>query len=177
MFIYSVRASTIKFFGVICVALAGLIALIAFVPNYVSDNTVAVGTSGESKSYSYDKIKNANDVENFLSQFGWSVEKGSVECVEITIPDEFDKIFAGYNEIQRAQGLDLSKYKNKKMTRYTFKVSNYNGYDGVVFANVLVYRNKVVGGDICSGEINENSFIHGFEGPTHSAQNKSHVKE
>lgn len=163
MFIYSVRASTIKFFGVICVALAGLIALIAFVPNYVSDNTVATGASGESKSYSYDKIKSANDVESFLSQFGWSVEKGSVESAEITIPDEFDKIFAGYNEIQRAQGLDLSKYKNKKMTRYTFKVSNYNGYDGVVFANVLVYRNKVVGGDICSGEINEKSFIHGFE--------------
>lgn len=43
MFIYSVRASTIKFFGVICVALAGLIALIAFVPNYVSDNSVKIG--------------------------------------------------------------------------------------------------------------------------------------
>ena len=163
MFIYSVRASTIKFFGVICVALAGLIALIAFVPNYVSDNSVMTGASGESKSYNYDKIKNAGDVESFLSQFGWSVEKGSVECVEITIPDEFDKIFAGYNEIQRSQGLDLSKYKNKKMTRYTFKVTNYNGYDGTVFANVLVYRNKVVGGDICSAEITEDSFIHGFE--------------
>ena len=161
MFIYSVRASTIKFFGVICIALAGLIALIAFVPKYVSDG--AIMTGGEVKNYSYDKIKSADDAAAFLSQFGWEVDKAKVETAEITIPDEFDKIFAGYNEIQKSQGLDLSKYKKKKMTRYTFVVSNYDGYDGKVYANVLVYRNKVVGGDICSAEITGDAFVHGFE--------------
>ena len=49
------------------------------------------------------------------------------------------------------------------MTRYTFVVSNYDGYDGKVYANVLVYRNKVVGGDICSAEITGDAFVHGFE--------------
>ena len=34
MFIYSLRASTIKLVGVICVALTVLITLIAFVPTY-----------------------------------------------------------------------------------------------------------------------------------------------
>ena len=162
MFIYSVRASTIKFFGVICVALAGLIALIAFVPSYVSDGAVMTGGTAN-KSYSYDKIKSVDDAAEFLSQFGWEVDKAGVQCAEVTIPDEFDKIFAGYNEIQRSQGLDLSKYKKKKMTRYTFVVSNYDGYDGKVYANVLVYRNKVVAGDICSAEITGDAFVHGFE--------------
>ena len=161
MFIYSVRASTIKFFGVICVALAGLIALIAFVPKYVSGGVIMTGA--EAKNYSYDKIKSADDVAAFLAQFGWEVDRGSMECAEVTIPDEFDKIFAGYNEIQKSQGLDLSKYKKKKMTRYTFVVSNYDGYDGKVYANVLVYRNKVVAGDICSAEITGDAFVHGFE--------------
>ena len=32
MFIYSLRASTLKFFAVVCVALVTLITLIAFVP-------------------------------------------------------------------------------------------------------------------------------------------------
>ena len=32
MFIYSLKASTIRFFGIVCVALAALIALVAFVP-------------------------------------------------------------------------------------------------------------------------------------------------
>ena len=63
MFIYSMRASTIKFFGVICIALVGLIALIAVVPSYISSNgTVEVGISDlEGKSYNYDKMKNEYD--------------------------------------------------------------------------------------------------------------------
>ncbi len=163
MFIYSMRASTIKFFGVICIALVGLIALIAVVPSYVSNNgMVEAGISDvESKSYSYDKMKSEGDVANFLAQFGWSVDASSVEKQEVTLPDEFDKVLAGYNEIQRAQGLDLSKYKKKKITRYTFEVTNYNGYEGKVLANVLVYRNKVIGGDICSADVS--GFVHGFE--------------
>ena len=77
------------------------------------------------------------------------------------MPDEFDKIFAAYNEIQKNQGLDLAKYKRKKLTRYTFEVTNYEGYDKKVFANVLVYRGNVVGGDICSADVE--GFVHGFE--------------
>ena len=75
--------------------------------------------------------------------------------------ESFDKVFAAYNEIQRAQGLDLSKYKKKELTRYTFEVTNYADHEGTVYANVLVYRNKVVGGDICSAELS--GFVHGFE--------------
>ena len=97
----------------------------------------------------------------FLGQFGWTVDGSRIECEEVTLPEEFDKIFAAYNELQREQGLDLSKYKKKKVTRYTCTVTNYDGYEGKVYANVLVYRNKVVGGDICSADVE--GFIHGFE--------------
>jgi hypothetical protein len=63
--------------------------------------------------------------------------------------------------MQKAQGLDLSKFRKKELTRYTLEVTNYNGYEGKVYANVLVYRNKVVGGDICSADVK--GFVHGFE--------------
>ena len=59
--------------------------------------------------------------------------------------------------------MDLSKYKKKTVTRYTFVVTDYEGYEGTVYANVLVYRNRVIGGDICSADVN--GFIHGFEKP------------
>ena len=174
MFIYSFKASSIKFFGIICVALAALIALIAFVPAYAGGNLsgnsgggVAVGApeaeSGVTVSIRYDKVKTADDAAGFLSQFGWIVDAGSAEAKDVTIPAEFDKVFAGYNELQKAQGLDLSKYKKKSVTRYTFAVTNYEGYEGTVYANVLVYRNRVIGGDICSADVS--GFIHGFAKP------------
>ena len=180
MFIYSMKASTIKFFGIVCVALVALITLIAFVPAYASGNQnqdlppaeggVQVDASqngnGETVSIKYEKVKSVDDAAGFLSQFGWVVDAGSAETAQVTIPAEFDKIFSGYNEMQKAQGLDLSKYKKKEVTRYTFRVTNYqttdgNPYDGVVYANVLVYRNRVIGGDICSANVE--GFIHGFE--------------
>ena len=173
MFIYSFKASSIKFFGVICVALAALITLIAFVPAYAGDDRtnqsggVAVDApqteSGASRTYRYDKVKTADDAAAFLSQFGWVADAGSAETREVTIPAEFDKVFAGYNELQKSQGLDLYKYKKKTVTRHTFTITNYEGYEGTVYANVLVYRNRVIGGDICSADVN--GFIHGFERP------------
>ena len=42
MFFYSMRATTVKFFAVVCVALVTLITLITFVPTYTDpmDTTV-----------------------------------------------------------------------------------------------------------------------------------------
>ena len=161
MFIYSFRANTVKLVGVICVALTVLITLIAFVPTYAISSQTSATPDDTAVSYSYDKIKSTADVVSFLSQFGWTVAAEPVEVKTVTIPSEFDKVFAAYNEMQKEQGLNLAKYKNKEVTRYTFSVSNYEGYDGTVYANVLVYRNRVIGGDICSADVS--GFVHGFE--------------
>ena len=159
MFVYSIRATTIKFFGVICVALAALITLIAFVPTYVASSAQTGTVGGE---ISYDKVKSVEDAQKFLSQFGWEVDAATAKTVQVTMPAEFDKVFVGYNELQKRQGLDLSKYRNREVTRYTFTVTNYKGYEGTVLANVLVCRNRVIGGDICSADVT--GFVTGFGG-------------
>ena len=159
MFICSMHANTIKFFAVICLALTVLIALIAFVPTYVTGQEAT--QVGLNVSYNYEKIKNNEDRINFIKQFGWEVDAQPLKEQEVTIPKEFDKIFAAYNEIQRKQGLDLSSFKKKNVMRYTYTVTNYPDYDGEVYINILVYRNKVIGGDVCSADVN--GFIHGFE--------------
>ena len=158
MFIYSLRAGTVKLVGIICVALTILITLIAFVPTYAITSQTAANTGS---TYNYEKVKTASDAAAFLSQFGWEVTPDPVETQEVTIPAEFDKVFAAYNEIQKAQGLNLTKYRGKDVTRYTFTVTNYKNYEGTVYANVLVYRNRVIGGDICSADVS--GFVHGFE--------------
>ena len=158
MFVYSLRASTLKFFAVVCVALVGLITLIAFVPSFEGGYASA---SSKEVSVSYEKVKTNEDRVNFLSQFGWQVKSDPVSSEKIRLPDTFDKVLMGYNEIQKNQGLDLSRYKGKELVRYTYEITNYKDYDGVVYATVLTYRNKVVGGDICSADTG--GFIHGFE--------------
>lgn len=157
MFIYSLRASTLKFFAVVCAALAVLIALIAFVPTYGE----TIDADAAESEIRYDRIKTNEDRIAFLRQFGWEVKEEAVAAVEVTIPDEFDKIFTGYNELQKRQGMDLSKYRKKEVMRYTYEITNYGDYEETVYANVLIYRNRVIGGDVCSADAK--GFIHGFK--------------
>ena len=159
MFVYSFKASTLKFFGVIGISIALLIALVFLIPTYSKNTTAEIALFNE--NISFDKVKDASDVKEFLSQYGWEVENSPLEECEITIPKEFDKVMTSYNEIQKQQGLDLSKYKKKKVTRYTYEITNYDGYEGTVYANILVYRNRVIGGDVCSADVK--GFIHGFQ--------------
>ncbi len=163
MFVYSFKASTLKFAGIAALSLALLIVLIAVIPSIGSDSSDGKFDAGEveAAAINYDKIKTNEDRVAFLAQFGWEVDPEPAEEATVTIPSEFDRVFVSYNELQKRQGLDLSRYKRKEMTRYTYIVKNYPDYDGVVYANLLVYRNKVVGGDICSADVN--GFLHGFK--------------
>ncbi len=156
MFVYSLKASTLKFFGIIGVAILTLIALMILIPTYSTATTAKIEEMNE--SISFDNIKSSSDVISFLSQYGWTVSEAPIEECEITIPKDFDKVLTSYNEIQKQQGLDLSKYQRKTAKRYTFKVTNYEDYEGTVYANVIVYRNKVIAGDICSADAK--GFIH-----------------
>ncbi len=156
MFVYSLKASTLKFFGIICVAMIALITLIVFIPTY--DGGEDVPTSA---TVNYTKIKTDEDRVAFLGQFGWEVKPTAVEVKETKIPKEFDNVFSTYNELQKRQGLDLSDYKGKAITRYTYEITNYPDYEGTVYANLIVYKNKVIGGDICTADVE--GFIHGFK--------------
>ena len=162
MFVYTCRAATIRFFAVIVLAVAALAALVIFVPAY-QPVSAGADSSDVAVRISYDRIKTNEDRVKFLSQFGYEVSEDPIETVEITLPEKFDKVYAGYNELQKAQGLDLSRYRRKTVMRYTYEVKNYDGYNGgKVLANVIVYRGRVIGGDVCSAD--PQGFVHGFEG-------------
>ncbi len=158
MFICTVKANTLKLIGAIGLAVLSLCAIILLIPEYTPVTTSAIAASVS--KYNYEKIKTAEDREAFLAQFGWEFEKTPVEEVTMKIPAEFDKVMNAYNELQKNQGLDLAKYKGKEVTRYTYKITNYPDYKGTVFANVIIYKNRVIGGDVCSSDVT--GFIQGF---------------
>lgn len=161
MFVYTLRANTLKFFSIIGIALIALISLIVFVPRYEITTTSTI--LAEKEKIRFDKIRSNEDRIAFLGQYGWEVSPTPSEEVTLTLPEEFDKIMKTYNELQKQQGLDLSRYKGKTVSRYTYEITNYPSTSGKVLANVVVYKNRVIGGDICSTDIN--GFIHGFAAP------------
>lgn len=157
MFVRSIRLTTIKLVSIAALAVLAIAALFVFIPSYESTDASAVANTSEIR---FDKIKSDEDRVSFLSQFGYTVDSSPLESVEVTIPKEFDKVFAAYNELQKAEGLDLGRYKGKTLTRYTYKVTNYKGYSDTVYANLLMYKNKIVGADICSAD--PSGFAHGL---------------
>lgn len=76
---------------------------------------------------------------------------------------EFDETFESYNELQKLQGMDLSRYKGQRAKRYTYTVLNYPGQEEGVQANVLVLNDTIIGGDVSSVAID--GFMHGFAIP------------
>ncbi len=143
MFIYSIRASTIKFFGFIALTLVLVVMAAAF------GGGEAVAAAGEAVDFGGMKDREARVA--FIEGFGVRVDPESEEEVAFSMPAEFDRVILGYNELQKKQGLDLSKYTGKRVTRYTYKVTNHTA-DGEVLVNLFIYRSKVVAADISSAD-------------------------
>lgn len=87
----------------------------------------------------------------YLSKLGYSIDDASEIETEIKIPEDFGEIYAKYNETQIKAGFDLTDYSGQKATMYTYSVSNYKDLKGV-YANLIVVKDKIVGGDISSIE-------------------------
>lgn len=146
MFIYSIRASTIRFFSVIILTLAVLFGIVLF------GDSGSLSVSASSEGINFSGMKSNDDRIAFISRFGYEVEEAPVETEEFSVPENFDRIISGYNELQKRQGLDITKYKNKKVTRYTYAVKNYENYDGEVYVNLIVWRNTVIACDVSSAD-------------------------
>lgn len=143
MFVYSVRGSTVKFFAVIILTLAVLVGVLTL-------GTTDVLAASVNADISLGGVKTNEDRIAFLARLGVTVSGEPKEEVSFSVPENFDVVLLKYNEIQRSQGLDLSKYKNKKVTRYTYEAQGYGDYEGAVMINLIVYRNTVVACDASS---------------------------
>jgi hypothetical protein len=101
------------------------------------------------REINYGGIKSNEDRVAFIESFGIKVKSDPVREETFTMPDNFDRVILGYNQIQKSQGLDLTKYSRKRVTHYAYEVTNYDSA-GAVYVNLLVYRNKIIAADISS---------------------------
>ena len=99
----------------------------------------------------------------FLTDFGWDVTTSPKESGQVKIPAEPGELFDRYNNLQKGQGYDLSRYAGKKVMRYVYQINNYPGASAPVYATLLIYKDTVIGGDIT--DTSPGGHIRGFRMP------------
>ncbi len=99
----------------------------------------------------------------YLESYGWVVEEEPVETQSVIIPRSFEGAYEEYLELQTSQGFELTPYAGTEVTRYTYHVLNHPCGSEAVYADLLVYRNKVIAGDVQSVELE--GFMHGLAFP------------
>lgn len=114
---------------------AAVILLAGVLGRRSADSAIRAGTNEERIAY--------------LQSLGWEVEPTPILEQEITLPKEFPEVLTQYNELQRQQGFDLAEYAGKKLTLYTYRITNHPDAEEAD-ASLYVYRTALVGGDVHS---------------------------
>lgn len=129
-------------FGLILILTGVIVIGVTFFSNHVADSKRTASTVN---------LASNEDCEAYLTSLGWEYDTNCTEK-QVKIPTQFNDIYTRYNEIQLKQGFDLSQFKGRDVTVYTYNIKNYSGYENrdCIFANLIVCENQLIGGDICS---------------------------
>lgn len=139
------------------IALAALAAVLCAV-------ILLAGKRGEARAGSLSSPAGTNEQRvALLTELGWQVSPEPVEEQTVVIPREFSPIYEEYNALQQAQGFDLKKYAGLEATRYTYEVRNYPDCEDRVYADMVVYRGKLIAGDVQSSALD--GFMRGLAYP------------
>ena len=139
MFVMTTKVN-IKKLLILLGAVAGVILALVLIFSG-SGKPEAVATGAPTVSGNDARVK-------FLEDLGWEVSASPTESGQVLIPKEQNQVFGRYNALQKSQGYDLEEYAGKNVMRYVYKVNNYPDATEPVYATLLVYKNKVIGGDI-----------------------------
>lgn len=98
----------------------------------------------------YDTVKTNADRLSFLKGNGHLVLNETPAVKSVIIPTNFGDVYNNYNALQRLAGYDLSAYKGCEVYLYTYSIDSPKGYTSDSVANIIVYNDRIIGGDISS---------------------------
>lgn len=109
------------------------------------------------------RIHSNEDRVAYLNSLGWQVSEAPVQTEELLIPETFDESYQDYLALQSGQGFDLTQYCGKRIKRYIYQITNYPEEGVEVQAALLIYKNKVIGGQLQAAD---GSFVLPLTGAT-----------
>lgn len=137
-----VKTLKVKNLGYILIGVLVLAVIVAAV--------VLTGKSQNAQSFA---MANEQERLEFLHGLGWETSDTCTDSKVVVIPEVFDDVYKTYNKLQKEQGFDLERYKGKTAEIYTYEIRNYPDCPEGIIANLIVIDNKLVGGDVCSTDL------------------------
>lgn len=133
----TIKAKPKAIFGGILVLTGLIVMMITFIGNHSEAKqamaNISCGTTQERLEY--------------IRSCGYETD-GTEQSKTVQIPSQFNDVYTQYNEVQRKQGFDLTRYSGKKVDVYTYNIVGYEDKDSVI-ANLIVSNGVLIGADLC----------------------------
>lgn len=107
----------------------------------------------------------------FLRDMGWEVKETPKESGTVRIPEKTSELFERYNALQLSQNYNLAPYAGKKVMRYVYEVTNLPEGAQPIYATLLIYKDKIIGGDVTDTSLQGK--MQGLKKPEPSPQNNT----
>ena len=92
------------------------------------------------------KMITTKEMADYILSKGYTVDLQSAQVKEVRIPKKFDAEFENFNDkIMATDGLSLEKYKNDKVSKWTFQIADYDVENKTAVAVLLVRKDKLIG--------------------------------
>lgn len=151
MFVFSVKPGGVRW--ILMAVIAGIAILI-----------LAMLSNGEGKATSTAAVVHGAEESQrrtYLTELGYELSPQPGQVQEVLLPVEFDEVFAAYNAMQQAEGMDLSPYRGERVKCWSYGITNYPG-EASVLAHLYVYKDRIIGGDVSATA--QGGFSHGLRG-------------
>ncbi len=84
----------------------------------------------------------------YLEGLGWQVQANPIETLDLRLPKTMEEDWAAYAKLQTDQGLPFADFSDQAVKRYTYTVTNYPEKPQGVQANLYLWGDQIIGGDI-----------------------------
>ena len=84
----------------------------------------------------------------YLEALGWQVEAQPIETLDLQLPEKLEGEWDAYAKLQKGQGLSFSEFAGQAVKRYTYTVTNYPEIPQGVQANLYLWGDQIIGGDV-----------------------------
>ena len=84
----------------------------------------------------------------YLEALGWQVEPQPIETLDLQLPEKLEGEWDAYAKLQKGQGLPFSEFAGQAVKRYTYTVTNSPEIPQGVQANLYLWGDQIIGGDV-----------------------------